>query len=52
MTTLICLGLIVLVFTIIACVIIEIEEREDEKKGKLTKSDLRELVRGDFFRQN
>lgn len=52
MTTIICLSLIALVIIVVACVIIEIEEREDEKKGKLTKSDLRELVRGDFFSQN
>ena len=28
---------------------IEMQERDEELKGKLTKSDLRELMRGDFF---
>jgi len=52
MTSLICLAILGLIYIVIACYLIEIEEREDEKLGKLTKSDLRELVRGDFFSEN
>lgn len=41
----------VIVLSIVALIVwsVEIEERDEELKGKLTKSDLRELMRGDFF---
>lgn len=52
MTSIIILTTLVSTYIGIACFLIEMEEREDEKKGKLTKSDLRELIRGDFFSQN
>lgn len=54
MTTLI-LAIVTVVYIAIACLLIDIQdqkEREKDKMGKLTKSDLRELVRGDFFSQN
>lgn len=54
MTTLI-LALVAIVYIAIACFIIDFEEKKEREKdqiGKLTKSDLRELVRGEFFSQN
>jgi hypothetical protein len=52
MTQIIIMGIVTIIYIAIACYLIEIEERADEKLGKLTKSDLRELVRGDFFSEN
>jgi hypothetical protein len=54
MTTLL-LAIVAVVYIAISCFLIDYEEkkeREKDKMGKLTKSDLRELIRGDFFSQN
>jgi hypothetical protein len=54
MTTLL-LAIVAVVYIAISCFLIDFEEkkeREKDKMGKLTKSDLRELIRGDFFSQN
>lgn len=51
MTLLIISILFIGILSIIAY-FIEVQDRNDERMGKLTKSDLRELVRGGFFSEN